>query len=255
MLDVWAISLIIILYLLYLRHLKSKSHTGTLPPLYVLVAFVLPLALAKTLLRNFSSLQFSDIYRIVADTKEPTTLRGAATLIAALQQVAELNPNSVLFILLLLYTVLQTFCLPGTIGINVVCGALYGMKVATPLCILAGTMGACSCYGLSSLVGIALASRVDNLITKGKGIAKFQQKLEENKDDLLNFFVFLRVSPLLPNWLINLASPVLGVSFRVYAIGTAVGIAPQTFIAVRIGSMLGALGAAGPEAVGNGKIL
>jgi len=133
---------------------------------------------------------------------------------------------------------LQTFCIPGTIAINVVCGTLYGVAVALPLCVISGTLGACSCYMLSRLVGRPLAVTVDNVLMKGNGIALFQAKVDENKQNLFGFLTFLRVSPLLPNWLINLASPVIGIPFRLFSVATAIGITPQTFIAVRVGAFL-----------------
>ena len=236
--ELYQLAALFVLYIAYLRRLKSSSPDNTLSPLHAVVAYVVAVAVGKLALRQYSALQLGDVYAIVTSSKDPTSLQGAATIATELRTISLSFPYSVLFLLLLLFTLMQTFCLPGTIVINVVCGTLYGVQTALPLCVAAGTLGACSCYTLSRIVGRPLATAADKALAGGKGIAKFQAKIEENRDNLFCFFVFLRISPLLPNWLINLASPVIGVPLKTFALATAVGIAPQTFIAVRIGAFL-----------------
>ena len=36
-------------------------------------------------------------------------------------------------------------------------------------------------------------------------------------------FLFLRVTPILPNWLINVSSPIVGVPFLYFSVGTFLG--------------------------------
>ncbi len=50
--------------------------------------------------------------------------------------------------------------------------------------------------------------------------------------------LFLRISPMLPNWFINLASPIVNIPYRIFGLATLLGIAPQTFIAVNTGVSL-----------------
>jgi uncharacterized membrane protein YdjX (TVP38/TMEM64 family) len=52
----------------------------------------------------------------------------------------------------------------------------------------------------------------------------FKKAIDENHDNLFFFMLFLRISPLLPNWLINLASPVVGVPFKQFFFATLIGI-------------------------------
>lgn len=40
---------------------------------------------------------------------------------------------------------------------------------------------------------------------------------------MLNYIIFLRITPILPNWLINIASPILGVSIVPFFVGTFIG--------------------------------
>jgi len=48
----------------------------------------------------------------------------------------------------------------------------------------------------------------------------------------------MRFSPLLPNWFVNIASPVFHVPLHIFFFGTFIGVAPQTFIAVKSGLTL-----------------
>jgi hypothetical protein len=47
--------------------------------------------------------------------------------------------------------------------------------------------------------------------------------LEENKDNLIFQVIFLRLTPFLPNWLINSGSPIIGLKFHTFFLGTFIG--------------------------------
>lgn len=59
-------------------------------------------------------------------------------------------------------------------------------------------------------------------------------QIEKHRANLFNYLLFLRISPLLPNWFINLASPLLSVPFNLFFFGTLIGIMPGTFICVKV---------------------
>lgn len=46
------------------------------------------------------------------------------------------------------------------------------------------------------------------------------------------------MTPLLPNWFINLVSPVIGVPLFPFVAGTFAGVAPPSFIAIEAGKTL-----------------
>lgn len=69
----------------------------------------------------------------------------------------------------------------------------------------------------------------------------FAKALQKHKHHLVNYMIFLRVTPLLPSWFINTASPVVGFPFREYIIGTAVGLQPLNFILIQAGQTLATL--------------
>lgn len=65
--------------------------------------------------------------------------------------------------------------------------------------------------------------------------------VNKHKDNLLNYVLFLRMTPLLPNWFINLASPVIGVPMFPFTVGTFFGVAPPSFVAIQAGQTLNKL--------------
>lgn len=69
----------------------------------------------------------------------------------------------------------------------------------------------------------------------------FGKTLLKQKQHLVNYMIFLRVTPFLPSWFINTASPVVDFPFKEYITGTAVGLQPLNFILVQAGQTLGQL--------------
>jgi len=57
----------------------------------------------------------------------------------------------------------------------------------------------------------------------------------------------------IPNWFINIASPIFDVPLSTFAIATFFGVMPQTFVAVKAGLTLQELNS--PSDVINGKII
>ena len=51
----------------------------------------------------------------------------------------------------------------------------------------------------------------------------WQSQVDKHHDNMLWYIMFLRITPFLPNWFINLASPVLGVRLTPFFIGTFLG--------------------------------
>ncbi|BDA42227.1 Transmembrane protein 41 homolog [Coccomyxa sp. Obi] len=136
----------------------------------------------------------------------------------------------------LVYVFMQMFAIPGTVSLSLLSGALFGTLQGLFLVAVVSTLGSCACFMLSRLVGKSLAHAVwpDQLKT-------FEQEVQKRKGDLLNYIIFLRVTPLLPNIFINIASPVVNVPIFPFALGTLIGCLPNNFLAVNAGSKLGEL--------------
>jgi uncharacterized membrane protein YdjX (TVP38/TMEM64 family) len=55
---------------------------------------------------------------------------------------------------------------------------------------------------------------------------------------MFNYMIVLRISPLPPNWTVNLGSPHLGVPLGSFFWGTFVGVAAPSFIHIQAGAAL-----------------
>ena len=51
-------------------------------------------------------------------------------------------------------------------------------------------------------------------------------QVANHHEDLFNYIMFLRITPFLPNWFINIASPIIGVPVWPFFAGTFVGESP-----------------------------
>lgn len=54
-------------------------------------------------------------------------------------------------------------------------------------------------------------------------MARWEREVLTQREHLFNYVVFLRVTPILPNWFINLASPLIGVPLAPFFFGTLAG--------------------------------
>jgi uncharacterized membrane protein YdjX (TVP38/TMEM64 family) len=116
--------------------------------------------------------------------------------------------------ILMLYIILQAFAIPGTAYLSLIVGALYGPTLGLVMVALISTLGSSACYGMSALFGAPIA----HAMWRDK-LDDFRGKVADRSHDLLSYIIFLRVTPILPNTFINVASPIVGVPFRPFFIG------------------------------------
>uniref|UniRef100_A0A8C5VR54 Transmembrane protein 41B n=1 Tax=Microcebus murinus TaxID=30608 RepID=A0A8C5VR54_MICMU len=138
------------------------------------------------------------------------------------------------------YIFLQTFAIPGSIFLSILSEFLYPFPLALFLVCLCSGLSASFCYMLSHLVG---RPAVYKYLTE-KAV-KWPQQVERHREHLTNYIIFLRITPFLPNWFINITSPGINVFFF---IGTFLGVAAHSFVAIKAGTTLYQLTTAG-EAV------
>ncbi|MAZ33599.1 MAG: hypothetical protein CMO06_10695 [Thalassospira sp.] len=131
------------------------------------------------------------------------------------------------------YAIAVALSLPVGSLLTIVGGFLFGAWFGTTYVVIAATIGATVVY---------LAARYafyDLMHAKaGNAIRKMEAGFAENA---FSYLMVLRLVPLFPFWLVNLVPALLGVKFRSFVMGTAIGIIPGTFVYVSIGDGLGAL--------------
>lgn len=125
--------------------------------------------------------------------------------------------DSIVYLFLWIYS-LQTFAIPGSLFLSILSGFLFNFPTAIILVCFCSALGATLCYTLSQLVGRKLIRHFFP-----KRADDWAKQVDKHRADLLSYMLFLRMTPLLPNWFINLVAPVIGVPLFPFAMGTFLG--------------------------------
>jgi len=153
-----------------------------------------------------------------------------------LEQV-DANPVVAALAYVLLYIAVVAFSLPGGLVMTVSGGFLFGALAGGVYAVIGATIGA------TALFLIAKTSLGDYLLQKaGNSMQKMQQGFADNA---LSYMFVLRLVPIFPFFLVNLAPAFLGVPLRIYLLATFFGIMPATFIYALAGSGIGSVLAQG----------
>jgi len=132
-----------------------------------------------------------------------------------------------------LYIFLQSFGIPGPIILSLLSGALFGGVPGFITVCFCATLGATCCYTLSNLLGKGLVIK-----TFPDLVNKFNGMVSKHRGNLFWYMLFLRFTPLVPNWFVNMGSPIVGIPLRTFFIGTFIGLMPANIIHVRTGLTL-----------------
>lgn len=149
---------------------------------------------------------------------------------AALQVFLDTHYLHSLLVYMAGYAAVVAISLPGAAVLTILGGLLFGWLVGGVATVVAATLGATVVFLIArSSFGTALRAKAGPMVTK---IADGFQ------EDAFHYLLFLRLVPIFPFWLINLAPALLGVSTRHFVLGTMLGILPATFAFAFIGSGL-----------------
>jgi uncharacterized membrane protein YdjX (TVP38/TMEM64 family) len=132
-----------------------------------------------------------------------------------------------------LYMAVTALSVPGATILTLAGGFLFGVWLGGAATVVAATAGAV-------LVFLAARAAAGDFLRRkaGPGIARIEQGVRENA---FSYLLSLRLLPILPFWLVNLASGFVDIPLRTYASATFLGIIPGTFIYAGVGAGLGAV--------------
>lgn len=120
---------------------------------------------------------------------------------------------------------------PGASILTVTGGFMFGWALGTLLSVLAATTGATLIFLMArTSLGCLLAERA------GPRMARLRCGFREEG---FSYLLFLRLVPLFPFWLVNLAAGLFGMRLLPYVAATAIGIVPGTFVLSYFGGGLG----------------
>lgn len=112
-------------------------------------------------------------------------------------------------------------------------GFVFGAVAGTGLVVVGATAGATLLFLTARFaLGDWLRERA------GTGIRRMRAGFRENE---LSYMLVLRLVPLFPFWLVNLAPAFLGVRLRTFVVGTFFGIIPGTAVFAVFGAGLGSI--------------
>lgn len=132
-----------------------------------------------------------------------------------------------------IYAVAVAFSLPGGLVLSITGGFLFGTIWGSLYIVIGATVGA------TALFIIAKSALGDFLRAKaGPWLQKMEAGFRENA---LSYLLVLRLVPLFPFFVVNLAPAFLGVPLSTYVIGTFFGIIPGVIVFASVGAGLGSI--------------
>lgn len=97
----------------------------------------------------------------------------------------------------------------------------------------------CSCLGASLCYLMSLTLARQLVLRKFPALFnKFNAMVRKNQHNLFWYMLFLRLTPLIPNWFVNLASPLVGIPYRYFLVASFFGLMPMNFILIQTGQTL-----------------
>lgn len=131
------------------------------------------------------------------------------------------------------YALATAFSVPGAIWFTITGGFLFGTWLGTALSVTGATIGATAVFlAARTSLGAALKAKA------GPWLGRMQAGFREGE---VSFLLVMRLVPVVPFWIANLAPAFLGTNLGTFAWTTLVGIVPGAAVYSSIGNGVGAL--------------
>ena len=146
-----------------------------------------------------------------------------------------------------IYVAAAAMSLPGAAILSLVGGLLFGAVAGSVTVVIAATIGA------TIVFTAARCAFGDFLKARASGVV---ERMEEGfRHNAFSYLLLLRLIPVFPFFLVNIAPAFFNVSTRVFVLTTLLGIIPGVFAYVSAGAGLGAVLEAGGEVRLTGLLL
>jgi uncharacterized membrane protein YdjX (TVP38/TMEM64 family) len=133
-------------------------------------------------------------------------------------------------VFLIVYVVCVALSFPGASLLTIAGGFLFGWIAGGFVTVIGATIGACAVF-------IVARSSFGEVLTRRAG--PFLSRLAEGfRKEGFSYLLFLRLTPVFPFWLVNIAPAIFQMRLPTYALATFIGIIPGTFAFAFIGSGL-----------------
>ena len=139
-----------------------------------------------------------------------------------------------------LYMVVTASSLPGATVLTLAGGYLFGTWFGGGATVIGATLGAIVVFiAVRTSLGAVLREKAERSGGKLKAV------IDGVEAGAFGYILTLRLIPLAPFWLVNVAAALAGAPLRAYAVATLLGIMPATFIYSGIGAGIGSVVARG----------
>jgi uncharacterized membrane protein YdjX (TVP38/TMEM64 family) len=136
-----------------------------------------------------------------------------------------------ILVFVVVYTAVVAFSIPVAVFVTLFGAFLFGAAVAFPMVVIAATLG-------SALLFLAARSALGPLLEAKAG--PWFGRLEQGfRRDQWSYMFFLRLTPIVPFFVVNLAPAFLGVDLLCFVVATFFGIMPVTLIYCLAGAGIG----------------
>ncbi|TNE38558.1 MAG: TVP38/TMEM64 family protein [Alphaproteobacteria bacterium] len=130
---------------------------------------------------------------------------------------------------IVIYAAAVSISFPGASLLTIFAGFMFGTLVGGTAVVIGATLGATIIFLIArTALGQSLREKA------GSSLQKFEAGFKQGE---LSYMLILRLVPLFPFWLVNLAPAFLGVSTRNYVIATFIGIMPATYVFASAGDV------------------
>jgi uncharacterized membrane protein YdjX (TVP38/TMEM64 family) len=159
---------------------------------------------------------------------------------AALRAFIAAHRIVALLAFVVLYMVATATSLPGATILTLAGGYLFGTWLGGGATVIGATLGAVIVFfAVQTSLGAVLRDKAERSGGKLKAV------IDGVEAGAFGYILTLRLIPLAPFWLVNVAAALAGAPLRAYACATFVGIMPATFIYSGIGAGIGEVVARG----------
>ena len=129
-----------------------------------------------------------------------------------------------------LYILVVALSLPVASFLTIFGGVLFGALLSCIIVVISATIGALIVFlAARTSLGATLQDKA------GPSLSKLREGFNDNA---MSYLLFLRLVPVFPFWLVNIAPALLGVRTSTFIIGTLIGIIPGTFAFAFVGAGL-----------------
>jgi uncharacterized membrane protein YdjX (TVP38/TMEM64 family) len=119
------------------------------------------------------------------------------------------------------YVTVVALSVPGAVFLTILGGFLFGWLFGAAIAALSATIGAI-------LVFLIARTSIGDVLVRKAG-PRLGKLAEGFRQDAFSYLLFLRLLPVMPFWLTNLAAALFGVRGKTFALATMIGILPATF--------------------------